>query len=107
MDEHVFQFLVGWPISQLCGTRAGHQDFWGYHLFPNAVGGDGHVTFNEPGPNLASRMRFNTLAYDTVPANAARFFGGEVEQVSKTPLTVVAQTITKAKEGFMLASDAG
>ena len=67
------------------------------------VGPDGHIAFNEPGSSLASRTRIKTLTYDTKVANS-RFFGGDIDQVPSTALTVGVGTILDAKEIVILVS---
>ena len=61
------------------------------------IGPDGHIAFNEPGSSLVSRTRVKSLAQDTIIANA-RFFGGDVNQVPKSALTVGVGTVMDAKE---------
>ncbi|SPO04755.1 related to glucosamine-6-phosphate isomerase [Cephalotrichum gorgonifer] len=69
----------------------------GVDLFMAGVGVDGHVAFNEPGSSLSSRTRIKTLTHDTRVANS-RFFGGDVEQVPRTAVTVGVGTVLEARE---------
>lgn len=55
----------------------------GVELFIGGIGADGHIAFNEPGSSLVSRTRVKTLAEDTLRANAASFFDGDMAQVPK------------------------
>lgn len=75
----------------------------GIDLFLGGIGEDGHIAFNEPGSSLSSRTRLKTLTYDTVVANA-RFFGGDVNKVPKTALTVGVGTVMDAGEVLILVS---
>ncbi len=75
----------------------------GIDLFVGGVGADGHIAFNEPGSSLSSRTRVKTLTRDTKVMNA-RFFGGKVEAVPSTALTVGVGTVTDAREVLILVS---
>lgn len=77
--------------------------FGGITLFVGGIGPDGHIAFNEPGSSLASRTRIKTLTYDTKVANS-RFFGGNIDQVPATALTVGVGTLLDAKEIVILVS---
>jgi len=77
--------------------------FGGIQLFVGGIGPDGHIAFNEPGSSLASRTRIKTLTYDTKVANS-RFFGGDVDKVPVTALTVGVGTLLDAKEVVILVS---
>ncbi len=52
---------------------------------------------------MTSRTRIKTLTYDTKVANS-RFFGGELEKVPSTALTVGVGTLLDAKEVVILVS---
>ena len=80
--------------------------FGGISLFVGGIGPDGHIAFNEPGSSLASRTRIKTLTYDTKVANS-RFFGGEIDKVPATALTVGVGTLLDAKEVVILTSGHG
>lgn len=75
----------------------------GIDLFIGGIGPDGHIAFNEPGSSLGSRTRIKTLTTDTVIANS-RFFGGDLNLVPKTALTVGVATIMDAREVMILAN---
>ena len=75
----------------------------GIDLFVGGIGPDGHIAFNEPGSSLASRTRVKTLTEDTIIANS-RFFGGDVNQVPRTALTVGVGTVMDAREVLILVS---
>jgi glucosamine-6-phosphate deaminase len=75
----------------------------GVELFVGGIGPDGHIAFNEPGSSLSSRTRVKTLTYDTIVANS-RFFGGDVNKVPKTALTVGVGTVMDAKEVMIIVN---
>jgi glucosamine-6-phosphate deaminase len=75
----------------------------GIELFVGGIGPDGHIAFNEPGSSLSSRTREKTLTYDTIVANS-RFFGGDVNKVPKTALTVGVGTVMDAKEVMIIVN---
>ena len=73
----------------------------GIDLFMGGIGADGHLAFNEPFSSLKSRTRVKTLTKDTIIANS-RFFGGDVNLVPKTALTVGVGTVMSAREVMIL-----
>ncbi|MDE7123691.1 MAG: glucosamine-6-phosphate deaminase, partial [Alistipes sp.] len=75
----------------------------GIDLFMGGVGEDGHIAFNEPFSSLNSRTRQKTLTLDTIQVNA-RFFGGDVNLVPKTALTVGVGTVLASKQVLILAT---
>ncbi len=75
----------------------------GINLFVGGIGPDGHIAFNEPGSSLSSRTRVKTLTYDTIAANS-RFFGGQVDKVPKTALTVGVKTVLDAEEVLIIVN---
>ena len=75
----------------------------GIDLFMGGVGEDGHIAFNEPFSSLNSRTRQKTLTTDTIQVNA-RFFGGDVNLVPKTALTVGVGTVLASKKVMILAT---
>jgi glucosamine-6-phosphate deaminase len=79
------------------------KDAGGISLFLGGVGPDGHIAFNEPGSSLVSRTRVKTLTKDTKIANA-RFFGGDVDKVPSTALTVGVGTIMDAREVVVIVN---
>lgn len=77
--------------------------YGGINLFVGGIGPDGHIAFNEPASSLASRTRVKTLTQDTIIANS-RFFGGDVNKVPKTALTVGVATVLGAKEVLIIVN---
>jgi glucosamine-6-phosphate deaminase len=78
-------------------------DVGGIDLFVGGVGADGHIAFNEPGSSLSSLTRVKTLTTDTIIANS-RFFGGDVNKVPKTALTVGVGTVMDAEEALIIVN---
>lgn len=78
----------------------------GVDLFIGGVGADGHIAFNEPGSSLSSRTRVKTLTKDTRVANS-RFFGGDINKVPSTALTVGVGTVMDAREVMILVTGQG
>lgn len=79
------------------------KSYGGIDLFMGGVGPDGHIAFNEPGSSLSSRTRQKTLTRDTVIANS-RFFGGDLNAVPKTALTVGVGTVMDARSVMLLVN---
>jgi glucosamine-6-phosphate deaminase len=77
--------------------------YGGINLFVGGIGPDGHIAFNEPASSLASKTRVKTLTKDTIIANS-RFFGGDVNKVPKTALTVGVATVLGAKEVLIIVN---
>ena len=75
----------------------------GIDLFLGGIGADGHLAFNEPGSSLSSRTRIKSLTTDTIIVNS-RFFGGDINQVPKTALTVGIGTVMDAKEVLIVVN---
>ncbi len=75
----------------------------GIDLFMGGIGEDGHIAFNEPFSSLNSKTRVKTLTEDTIMVNS-RFFGGDINLVPKTALTVGVGTILDSKEVLILAT---
>jgi len=75
----------------------------GANLFIGGMGPDGHIAFNEPGSSLSSRTRVKTLTKDTIIANS-RFFGGDINKVPKTALTVGVATVMDAQEVMIIVN---
>jgi glucosamine-6-phosphate deaminase len=77
--------------------------YGGIRLFVGGIGPDGHIAFNEPGSSLSSRTRVKTLTQDTIIANS-RFFGGDVNKVPKTALTVGVGTVMDSQEVLIIVN---
>ncbi|MDR1215988.1 MAG: glucosamine-6-phosphate deaminase [Treponema sp.] len=79
------------------------KDAGGIDLFLGGMGPDGHIAFNEPGSSLVSRTRVKALTKDTKIANA-RFFGGDINKVPSTALTVGVGTVMDAREVVIIVN---
>ncbi len=66
------------------------------------IGGDGHIAFNEPSCSLTSRTRREALTRQTIEDNA-RFFGGDLNAVPKSALTMGIGTIMESRNIVLLA----
>ncbi len=66
------------------------------------IGQNGHIGFNEPGPNLNSFTHLTGLTDNTIAANS-RFFD-RIEDVPTRALTMGIGTILKARKIILLAS---
>ena len=93
-------------VHILNGNAKDLQAAGGIDLFMGGIGPDGHIAFNEPFSSLQSRTRVKSLTTDTIIANS-RFFGGDVNQVPKTALTVGVGTVMDAKEVLIVANGHG
>lgn len=91
------------PEAECARYEAKIKSYGGIDLFLGGVGPDGHIAFNEPGSSLTSRTRMKTLTKDTIIANS-RFFGGDVNLVPKTALTVGVGTIMDAKSVLLIVN---
>ncbi len=89
--------------AECAAYEAAMVEVGGIDLFMGGIGEDGHIAFNEPFSSMTSRTRQKTLTEDTIRVNA-RFFGGDVNQVPKTALTVGVGTICDAREVLILAT---
>lgn len=78
----------------------------GIGLFLGGMGSDGHVAFNEPFSSMSSRTRIKSLTMETIIANS-RFFGGDVNAVPRTALTVGVATVMSAREVMLLVTGHG
>ena len=77
--------------------------FGGLELLIGGMGSNGHIAFNEPGSSLVSRTRVERLNNDTRNANA-RFFGGDINLVPSSALTIGVGTIMEAREVLIIVS---
>jgi glucosamine-6-phosphate deaminase len=67
------------------------------------IGANGHIGFNEPAGELASRTHRVTLAETTRRDNAA-FFGGDLSRVPREALSMGMGTILKAERLVLVAT---
>ena len=90
-------------IHILNGNAENLEEAGGIDLFIGGIGPDGHIAFNEPYSSLTSLTRVKTLTTDTRIANS-RFFGGDMNAVPTTALTVGVGTVMSAKEVMILCN---
>jgi glucosamine-6-phosphate deaminase len=69
------------------------------------LGANGHIGFNEPGPELAPRTHRVVLRPETRRSNAS-LFGGDVERVPQEALSMGMATILQARRIVLLATGA-
>lgn len=100
-NVHILNGMAADLQAECAAYEKAIADFGGINLFLGGVGVDGHLAFNEPGSSLGSRTRVKSLTRDTIIVNS-RFFGGDVNQVPATALTVGVGTVTSAKEVLVL-----
>jgi glucosamine-6-phosphate deaminase len=91
------------PRKECAGYEERIRKAGGIDLFLGGIGPDGHIAFNEPGSSLTSRTRVKSLTTDTRIANS-RFFGGSVDAVPETALTVGVGTVMDAKEVLIIVN---
>ena len=89
--------------AECAGYEEKMEKVGGINLFVGGIGPDGHIAFNEPGSSLASSTRVKTLTYDTIIANS-RFFGGDINKVPKTALTVGVATVLDSEEVMIIVN---
>jgi glucosamine-6-phosphate deaminase len=102
-NVHILDGLAADPSLECARYEERIAEHGGIELFLGGVGEDGHIAFNEPGSSLSSRTRIKTLTTDTRIVNA-RFFGGDVNQVPRTALTVGVGTVMDAREVVILVT---
>ena len=94
---HILDGMTKNPEEECQKYEDAIKECGGIDLFLGGTGIDGHIAFNEPFSSIHSRTREKTLTTDTRIANS-RFFGGDMQKVPKTALTVGIATILSAKE---------
>jgi glucosamine-6-phosphate deaminase len=100
-NVHILNGMAKDPEQECLSFEEAINQEGGIDLFLGGAGSDGHIAFNEPGSSLNSRTRVKTLTEETRIANA-RFFGGVIENVPATALTVGVGTVMDAKEVMII-----
>ena len=100
-NVHILNGMARDVQAECAAYEKAIEDAGGIRLFLGGVGVDGHLAFNEPGSSLGSRTRVKSLTRDTMIVNS-RFFGGDINQVPATALTVGVATVTSAAEVLVL-----
>ncbi len=75
----------------------------GMDLLLLGIGTNAHIGFNEPGPRLHARTHRARLAVDTRRANAS-LFGGRLDKVPRSALTMGVATMLEAKAIVLVAT---
>ena len=114
MQEHLFRHTNLRPerINFLAGTADPDEECERYERVIGQAGGidvqilgigtNGHIGFNEPGPELEARTHRVRLRAETRRSNAA-LFGGNAEQVPAEALSMGMATILQARSLILLA----
>jgi glucosamine-6-phosphate deaminase len=116
MSEHLFDRLDAAPSRvEFLDGRAENLDAecaryearlaeaGGMDLLLLGIGANGHIGFNEPGPELAARTHVVTLDDCTRAANAL-WFAGELARVPRRALTMGMATILSARAIVLIAT---
>jgi len=116
MEQHLFRHVDAAPehLNFLDGTapdleaecrryEAAIDAAGGIDLQILGIGTNGHIGFNEPGPELAARTHRVTLTHETRVSNAG-LFGGNVEQVPVEALSMGMATILHARRIVLVAT---
>jgi glucosamine-6-phosphate deaminase len=101
-NAHILNGLAADPEAECAAYEAAIKEAGGIGLFLGGVGGNGHIAFNEPPADPASRTRVVTLTPETRKANS-RFFGGDPLAVPEKALSVGIATVMEARELLFLA----
>jgi glucosamine-6-phosphate deaminase len=114
MEEHLFRHTNLRPerINFLVGTADPDEECQRYERAISEAGGidvqilgigtNGHIGFNEPGPELEARTHRVTLTAETRRSNAA-LFGGQIDRVPTEALSMGMATILQARALILLA----
>ena len=114
MEEHLFRHTNLSPgrINFLDGTADPDEECMRYERAIAAAGGidvqilgigtNGHIGFNEPGPELEARTHRVRLREETRRSNAS-LFGGDADRVPTEALSMGMATILQARSAVLLA----
>ena len=102
-NTHVLNGLAKDPEKECRAYEAQIRKAGGIDIQVLGIGSDGHIAFNEPGTSLNSRTSLVYLTPSTVKDNARLFFGGDMEAVPKSALSMGVGTICEAKKIILLA----
>lgn len=91
------------PDSECARYEQAIADAGGLGLQLLGIGTNGHIGFNEPGPELAARTHRVTLKASTRRSNAA-LFGGSATQVPREALSMGMATILQARRIVLMAT---
>jgi glucosamine-6-phosphate deaminase len=114
MQEHLFRhtnlrperinFLIGTanPDDECRRYEGAIANAGGIDLQILGIGTNGHIGFNEPGPELQARTHRVTLKAESRRSNAA-LFGGQLDRVPTEALSMGMATILQAEALILLA----
>jgi glucosamine-6-phosphate deaminase len=115
MEQHLFRhvnvrrthvnFLLGTadPVDECRRYEAAIASAGGIDIQILGIGTNGHIGFNEPGPELQSRTHRATLKAETRRSNAS-LFGGDPDAVPTHALSMGMATILQARSLILLAN---
>jgi glucosamine-6-phosphate deaminase len=116
MEQHLFRHVDAAPerLNFLNGTapdldaecrryEAAIDRAGGIDLQILGIGTNGHIGFNEPGPELAARTHRVTLTHETRVSNAG-LFSGNVDEVPTEALSMGMATILHARRIVLVAT---
>lgn len=106
IDPSRINFLDGTArdaVQECCRYEQAIDDAGGIDLLLLGIGTNGHIGFNEPGPDLSARTHRVTLKQETRRSNAA-LFGGDPEAVPAEALSMGMGTILDARSVVLLAT---
>lgn len=96
-NVHILNGMAKDLVAECAAYEEAIKKAGGINLFLGGSGVDGHLAFNEPGSSLTSRTREVFLTEDTRIVNS-RFFGGDMNKVPRTALTVGIGTVCDSQE---------
>ena len=91
------------PEAECARYEAAIAEAGGIDLQILGLGTNGHIGFNEPGPELMARTHRVTLRPETRRSNAA-LFGGDPEAVPREALSMGMATILQARRIVLIAT---
>ena len=100
---HFLNGLAADPAAECLRYESAIAAVGGLDIQLLGIGTNGHIGFNEPGEELVARTHQVTLLPATRLANAT-FFGGDVDSVPASALTMGIGTILGAREVVLMAS---
>ncbi len=106
-NTHVLNGLAKNPARECKSYEAAIKRAGGIDIQVLGIGSDGHIAFNEPGTSLKSRTSLVHLTPSTIKDNARLFFGGKLDEVPKSALSMGVGTICEAKKIILLAFGKG
>ncbi len=100
---HILDGTAADPEAECARYEAAIAEAGGIDLQILGLGTNGHIGFNEPGPELMARTHRVTLRPETRRSNAA-LFGGDPEAVPREALSMGMATILQARRIVLIAT---